>query len=203
MSKIHILCSLLDAKYHRVVSCLVAIRKETGVLIDYKAWVRWYAGQNFNEAAHAELWLASWRRCSNPESSLRDKNRRATTQEALINNQQVNGMRKIIILRCLCISMQFNTALASGEGGYHLRRCLSLCMYANIGRMPLNCHIKFLIKTMPKARILGVSFLERWGIASEQSIQDSSSSLSLVFYLKMCTASVFLPLLTKIPEEDT
>lgn len=95
------------------------------------------------------------------ESSLQDKNRRATTQEALINNQQVNGMQKIIILRCLCISMQFNTALASGEGGYHLKGCSSLCMYANIGRMPLNCHIKFLIKTMPKARILGVSFPER------------------------------------------
>lgn len=181
------------------MSCLVAIRKETGVLIDYKVWVRWYAGQNFNEAAHAELWLASWMWCSNPESSLQDKHRRDTTQGALINNQQVNGMQKIIILRCLCISMQFNTALASGEGGYHLKGCSSLCIYANIGRMPLNWHIKFLVKTMSKARILGVSFHERWGIALEHSIKESSSILSLVFYLKMCKASIFLPLLIKMP----
>lgn len=113
--------------------------------------------------------------CLSPESSLQDKNHRDTTQEALINNQQVNGMRKIIILRCLCISMQFNTASASGEGGYHLKGCPSLCMYANIGIVPSNCHNKFSVKTMLKARILGVAFYERWGIALRCGIKEPLS----------------------------
>lgn len=103
------------------------------------------------------------------------KNHRDTTQEALINNQQVNGMQEIIILRRLCISMQFNTALASGEGGHHLKGCPSLCMYANIGRTLFNCHVTSLVKIMPKARTLGVALHNRCGIALEHDIKTLPS----------------------------